>query len=511
MNIDSTSFESSMIIDQDTYDLTVFNTDFSTKQSYKLNRCFEQSDDYMPNKRMRLEDDCDETSNCDFDSEDLDNDTDNESIRTNCFKTNHNCLNDSQISDIDLGDSADTKNYQQIAYRNLRNALAEKSFCLSPFRSTSSSSSSSSTSRSSSLSVSPKLTDQLLIKSLEVIDLRDNDLLENFENLLTRRPINKMFKYSFNQLNLHRKETFIYLIERNMSNKILSPFDQYAYLKLKNGKLLNTNLISDQTKYDFNYCNIKKISKLMRTLNVREKSFLKQNNLMPNCISSLLMPFFFDIFTMSELKLFGDETVNIMLNLKQTYKAQVYLDEQTLTSYLTENIVWNCLALFKLKLKDLSDDQTLRMGYFNYYLTYIYIRMHLDYLLSGIRTDSCKDLLKRSIELGFVLPHLLDALILTGLFKHCDYVKFKKFFQEKKKRVQCIENVYLENAMNNVSQTADICFPLKLKNLCRIQIKKSLVNYSVDSLNQLAIPNSTKRFLMYNDELELIYTKKSRL
>lgn len=507
-----------MILEEDSCDLnSVFNESSScsstnnntNKIKYSSNDCYSN-----PNKRMKLEDYYYYDDEEDEEDEALsiyEDDLDEFDIEFN-KKTSKRQKQDfnSYLNLVNTTNQDET--YQQMAFRHWRNALVETTFC-SPFRSStalksSSSSSSSNSSQSNSLSSSPKLADQILIQSLEMINFKEEKLVENFEAILANKPLNKMFTYAFNQLNLNRKETFIYLIERNMSNKILSPFDQYAYVKLKNIKsfasLTNTNLINLNERYDFNYYNIKKLSKLMRTMSVHERNFLKQNNLMPSCVSSHLMPFFFDIFSMSDLKQIGDDTVNKMLGLKQAFKAtQLYLDEHTLTSYLVENLLWNCLALFKFKLTDLvADSKTTRMGYFNFYLAFVYIQIHL---------EQTKDtfLVKRLNEYKQILSHLFDALVLTGMFAHGDYVRFRQFYEEKKKRFQCLENVYLENAIRSIAPTADVCFPLKLKNLCRIQIKKSLVNYNMDTLNKLNVPVSTRKFLLFSEEMEIIYSKKS--
>jgi len=79
-----------------------------------------------------------------------------------------------------------------------------------------------------------------------------------------------------------------------------------------------------------------------------------------------------------------------------------------------------------------------------------------------------------------------------------------------KEKKECFGSIKAyENSIKNVSLTADICFPLRLKNLCRIQIKKSLINYNIETLDRLDIPSATKKFLMYTDELDLIYNQRS--
>ncbi len=466
MNVD---YESMFIDDNYTCDLTIFQG-LRTKSQQQNENQSNQSKRFRLNKDISMEY---------FYDYDLENEIDNE------------------IKQKNTQDSEESNNlitYQDIAYNTLRNALTR-----SPVLSASPSSSSSSSSLSSSLSLtcSPDKQDSTMI---------DSDFYKNFENLLNSKPINKMFKYNLDDsLNLTRKDTLIYLIERNISNGILAPFDQYAYFKLQTKS--SNNQATIENKHVYNYYNIRKISKLTRTYNVEDRHFLKHNNLMPSCVSALLMPFFFDIFNMSELNLLGDKTVKIMLNLKKYHIAQKYLDELTLISCVSENLVWNCLALFKLKQKESN-----ALYYFNFYLTYFYLQIYLEQLSSQMNNRfAIKEEIKRSLNIGFILSHLLDALIMTGLFKHGDYLKFKDFFQEKQRFDHSLEQTYLDNSIKNVSQTAETCFPLKLKNLCRIQIRKNLVNYNLKTLNQLALPESMKNFLVFSEDMDLIFFKKTRL
>jgi hypothetical protein len=240
-----------MFIDDNyTCDLTIFQG-LRTKSQ-------QQNEDQSNTKRFRLNKDISMEYFYDYD---LENEIDNE------------------IKQKNTQDSEESNNlitYQDIAYNTLRNALTR-----SPVLSASpSSSSSSSLSSSLSLTCSPDKQDSTMI---------DSDFYKNFENLLNSKPINKMFKYNLDDsLNLTRKDTLIYLIERNISNGILAPFDQYAYFKLQTKS--SNNQATIENKHVYNYYNIRKISKLTRTYNIEDRHFLKHNNLMPSCVSALLMP-----------------------------------------------------------------------------------------------------------------------------------------------------------------------------------------------------------------------------
>ena len=378
-----------------------------------------------------------------------------------------------------------------------------------------------------------------LAESFEIIDLSkskemNEEDIKSLESML--KPISQILKYNL-KLNITRKDTLIYLIERNNTNKIFSPFDLFAYSRLKStnlNKLVETLTIQhlSETKNDYNYLNIRKVSKLLKRFSLNDKNFLKQNNLMPNCLSSFLMSYFFDIFSMTELQKYGKNTVGLMLNLKRSIKPQLNLDAQSLTSNLTENIIWNCIILFRNKFD--YKKTVLRNGFLNFYLSYLYILINLEMVVTEIQrtnlhfdANSIRTEIKRTIELNFMLPHLLDAFVLTGHFQPRDYFDFKKFFEDKflhkkienqplsshdinynnNRSINDIEEAYLNSAMKNLSQTADTCFPLKLKNLCRIKIRNSLTICAWESLDNLNIPNTTKRFLMYEYEIENMYMK----
>lgn len=364
-------------------------------------------------------------------------------------------------------------------------------------------------------------------------------------NFQFKPVVNCLIKYDLGSLNLVKKDVLLFLIERNQSNKIFAPFDQLAYTKLKKSSMFNG--ISYNHKNNYNYRSIKKLNESIKVINnnLFDKGYLKQNNMLPGCISTFLMPFFFDIFNASEMKTFKQDCVNMMLKLKKSYKAQIYLDNTSLISYLNENVVWNSLVIYKYRIKN---DVENRMGYLNFYLTYIYVLMHLGTIIEFIddqhltKNDPVESFAKKYKQLGYILPDLLEAMILNGLFKHGDLVKFKKFFiskqfplnefqnsilnqssQEQLKQLNCVslyynskydllnnlKQVYLNNSLISLTAKSNNCFPLKLKNLCRIQLKEKLNSYDSVTINKLNIPKAIKDFLLFDDELGKFYNNKN--
>ena len=365
-------------------------------------------------------------------------------------------------------------------------------------------------------------------------------------NYLELKPLNHLHNYNLNQLNLTRKDTLLFLIERNKMHKIYSPFDSYIFAKLRpNHKYIisfnNDSLSFLDTKQEekidtthlYNYLNIKKLSKLHaanNNINPMENSYLKHNSLMPNCLSTFMMPFFFDIFSMSDLNKMDKETLAMINQLKKSYITQANLDFQLMTNYITENLVWNCIILYKFKFKDNFDN---RMGYFNFYLTYLYMSIYLKKCIQYIDNElnpTSKSCMYKLEELNSMLPYLLEAFILNGLIKQSDYVKIKKFLHKKLflstnndehtnshelkndylntslRHLQSKLEINFSNSFNNKNNSVCDVFPLKLKDLCRLKVKSCLNIYDSSQIEQLNLPKGVKEYLNFDDELKKIYS-----
>lgn len=340
-------------------------------------------------------------------------------------------------------------------------------------------------------------------------------------------------------MHIMRKDTLTFLIELNLKNNIQSPFDLLSYERLKKINRFNLDAYLSEpstSKYNYNYSNVKRLAKIIKMPEINEnpldRRYLKQNNLLPSCVSTFLMPFYFDIFKVTELNQFSQEQIQMMLCLKRSYKAQIYLNYESLISYFRENIVWNSFILFKYKF--FSDNAKLRMGLFNFYLSFVHILTHLELVISyhqkqlqlqtvpmadSSQHQLIKDHIKRGIELTNCLPYLLETLILTGLFKQADLVKFRKFYTTKylllnrttshQQQAYNLDVVFYEQAYRAVElkTNAGQCFPLNLKNLCRIKIKDSMSNYNAGNVDKLNIPKSVKSFLMYDNEINDFFLK----
>lgn len=228
------------------------------------------------------------------------------------------------------------------------------------------------------------------LNSAPAADSSNHNSNENDE-MKIYKPLNNLFEYSLsNQLHLMRKDTLMFLIESNLKINLLSPFDLFAYDRLKR---INRVEPECSKKFNYNYPSVRRMSRFISqrfgrnrgggggelgsglAYNPLDPHILEKNALLPNCMSTFLMPFYFDIFKITELGSFPQEHVQLMLALKKSFKAQIYLDYDTLITYLRENILWNCFILFKYW--QIPSSAT-RMGYFNFYLSFVQILVHLE-------------------------------------------------------------------------------------------------------------------------------------
>lgn len=128
-----------------------------------------------------------------------------------------------------------------------------------------------------------------------------------------------------------------------------------------------------------------------------------------------------------------------------------------------------------------------------------------------------KEHIRHAIELSNVLPYLLDTLILTGLFKHSHYMRFKKFVysryppsiggaQQQLNSQNELEAAYYDRALRSIESRASTgAFPMKLKALCRLKVNQCLREFSPDCVDKLNIPKSTKTYLLYDQEINQFF------
>ena len=328
------------------------------------------------------------------------------------------------------------------------------------------------------------------------------DIINIPELIINRRTYLTVPQYSLNCLNLSDKETLMYLIERNVSNSILAPYDLYAYTKLTNTPL--ESLLAKISVFDkYNSLKIKKSYEMSKTYSLNSKTYLKSNSFIPNAISAFLSPFFLEIFTVSDLEQLGSKCVRKMLNLRGIHIHRSSLHEQ-LFENISQNILWNIITLYKFKIK--CDNPAIRMGLFNFYLSYVYILTHLECLIHSDNEPlqaNLESYIRKTNELRRLLPMLLQALYQNGLFKNEDFHAFKQFCAERQTKMEqnSLENKYYTTAIEQISSSMCTISPLSLASLCRLKIKSSLNVYDLEEVSQLQLSKPVISFLMFDEEL----------
>lgn len=355
-------------------------------------------------------------------------------------------------------------------------------------------------------------------RSLRSIDLKDNTFSYNDMETL-KIDLSSFLNYNLNNLNLIKKDTLIFLMEKNFSNGIKCPFDVLAYSRLVKTPISN---LTDKNVYNFSL--VRKVSKLLIHYrnNPLNGKFLRDNSLLPCTVGMFLMPFYFEIFSIRELNEFSPIEIDMILNLKKNYQTNVYLNYDCLISNYKDNILWNCLVIYKYKLEDLIQFGSNRIEYINYFLAMMYTLYHLEYTIYYIQTNLSDDkkILKahitRALELNEMILLLFEAYILSGLFTHRDFVTYERFVTIQmeslfEKSDYNLERTYYDNTVAMIRENSEKVFPLKLTHLCRIVIKNSMIKYNRKSVSKLSVPIDTKKFILYENQLTSYYTKYKNL
>lgn len=354
-------------------------------------------------------------------------------------------------------------------------------------------------------------------KNLDSIDFEDTLSNNEIESLKIDKP--SFLKYNLNHLNLIKKETVVFLMEKNFSNGIKCPFDVFAYTRLVKTPTPNLNV-----KNFYNFSLVKKISKLLTHYhcNPLNGKFLRDNSLLPCTVGMFLMPFYFDIFTIGELNEFSSIEIDIIVNLKKNYQTNIYLNYDSLISNYKDNILWNCLVIYKFKLEDLTKFGSSRIEYINYFLAMMYTLYHLEHVISysQARLSEDKKILKthitRALELNEMIVILFEAYILSGLFTQQDYIEYERFANSQidslcEPNEYNLESIYYHNTLSMIRENSEQVFPLKLSHLCRITIKNSMKEYNQKSVNKLPLSRDLKKFVSFENELNNYYTKYKNL
>jgi hypothetical protein len=332
------------------------------------------------------------------------------------------------------------------------------------------------------------------------------------------------------ELNLMRRSSLIDLIERNRELQIYCPFDEMALVCLKRNSLKNPNVC----EYKFNSLLEDILIKKLSTIDYIK--FNLNQSYFPNSTSSYLVPFFFDIFKATELKQFSSKTLDILLNLKNSYQPHAKIfnyDFNYISKHMINDILWNCFALFNYKF-----NEAYKKSFLNFYMSIFYIIKFFD-IQEKSEVKMSRDYQESKEKLRQASLCFLEALVLNGLYDLKDYKLFKEFVVNtqnnfKQFSFKCsgydqnqtqqgrpnIISTYREKIKSEEHHTEALTkafftqkeflkdgFPLKLKHKCRIEIKKNMNNFDCKTLDSLNISESIKTFLLFEKEF-VSYFKK---
>lgn len=263
-------------------------------------------------------------------------------------------------------------------------------------------------------------------------------------------------------IHLNKKDCLLHLIERNRKNLIACPFDEMAYFKIK---YLNTKILA-QTDLQINQL----------------KSFNSDSimDLMPNCLSTFMLQFFFEIFQPSELKNFTRRTLDLMLKLKNSLEPESYFETNYRTTHLVENFLCNCFALYKYKFSI-----TYKIGFLNYI-------MSLYCLMPRIAKDP------RATRMAKLLPHYIEAMILSGLLTRGDMLTLEPELESEL-------NKYKGDFLSDVNNIFNKHKIMTLKSMSRIVVRKQLVGFSHAEIEQLKLDRKSKEFLEFDSDFENLF------
>jgi hypothetical protein len=222
---------------------------------------------------------------------------------------------------------------------------------------------------------------------------------------------------------------------------------------------------------------------------------------MPISVSMYSMPFFFDIFKPSQLRLFSKKTLSIIIELKHIYKQKIYLDNHNiLNSYILEDIIWNCFALFNYKFTSIY-----KKGFLNYYFSILCVLKHFEL---NLNRETCLDknkfLVSEKInKIKMFVPYFIEALILNGVLMRKDLLflsnlnvsRFIKFTKNSKSEID-----YMNEAIQLTKPLINKYAIMRLDDMCRIAVKSSMSEFGVKTVSQLNCLQRIKDFLIFEQE-----------
>ena len=369
------------------------------------------------------------------------------------------------------------------------------------------------------------------------------------------------------ELDVLKKSSLVYLIERNRErNHICCPFDELAFVCFDTSAAAAVPVTTSPTRTSRHAELVHVRPTLLKQLDgLHLTSFSTTDvnlSLLPNCVSSLCMPFFFDIIQASDLRLFSATKCEILRSLRRSHVPQHFLvDNASLVKYLSENVLWNCFALFNYKFSP-----SFRIGFINFLISLFCLIEHFqlkanDESTKRIAFDEWQVANEYVKQLKQAVPCYIEALVLNGFLTEREMKTFAQFHTEQDRvsitpteqnEISSYGSVRFEsgsvNAASSVAssysllamsasletasgltrqriaqvlsrteghrmdylslvdqtfnQVRENYFPLNLKSLCRIAIKNQMKEFGVQHVSSKLpmLSEQLKSYMMFDDE-----------
>lgn len=134
----------------------------------------------------------------------------------------------------------------------------------------------------------------------------------------------------------------------------------------------------------------------------------------------------------------------------------------------------------------------------------------------------------------YVLAKLFEGLILNGLLTYSEYKNFYQMLIKRNEEMLCTVNFGYngqastssnefkaceepeKNLIQNSQESSclkskcyipnlELLYPLSLKNICRLVVKRNMKSYTRSHVESLPLPNNLKKFVLFDNECELVF------
>lgn len=308
-----------------------------------------------------------------------------------------------------------------------------------------------------------------------------------------------------NNNNLYTKQLIANLnesIQENNLNKFKINLNEQIILKPNLINQLLFKLAAQNEICEFVEC-------LMNKINISKSHFVCTDNLCKLIVNKYILQkyrftqysvcFLLRCYDVNLIKQVLDSDLLIRTDCESWYLMFVASYQERFFSHSFDDILESFLARYILicKLRCNLDEKRA-------FLTWFSGSLHL----------YCDDYFIQTDEIRFktILSKLFESLILNGLLTLDEFNNLYQNIIKRNEELLLISSLNFNNSINFSSEakrasfpSLDYMFPLSLKNLTRLAIKRSLKEYTQKSIHALPVPNSIKKFLYFDSECDFAF------